>query len=109
MLNRKENIYWCPFLLDGDWHNTGYFEPEPVLKNIINDRDTDVEYLKCPAFQKYYSNTFLIKSPVDLELKIEKDDSGRKILTTKNFNQKFYNDHIFPISWIVEADAKSFD
>ena len=96
MLNQKENIYWCPFLLDGDWHNVGYFEPEPVFKHIISQRDNDVEYLKCPAFQKYYSNTFLIRSPVDLELTISRDSEGRKILTTKNFNQKFYNDHIFP-------------
>jgi hypothetical protein len=96
MLNQKENIYWCPFLLNGDWHNTGYFEPEPVFKHIISQRDGDAEYLKCPSFQKYYSTTFLIRSPVDLELKIEKDAEGRKILTTKNFNQEFYNDHIFP-------------
>jgi|688.fasta_scaffold357100_1 hypothetical protein len=96
MLNRKENIYWCPFLLGGDWHNVGYFEPEPVLKYITTQRDTEVEYLKCPAFQEYFSNTFLIRSPVDLQLQVEKDTDGRKILTTKNFNQKFYNDHIFP-------------
>lgn len=96
MLNKKENIYWCPFLLGGDWHNVGYFEPEPVLKYVISQRDNDVEYLKCPAFQKYYANTFVIKSPVDLELKIERDIVGRKILTTKNFNENFYNQHIFP-------------
>lgn len=96
MLNRKENVYWCPFLLDGDWHNVGYFEPEPVLKHLISQRDANVEYLKCPAFQQYYSNTFVIKSPVDLILKVDKDSAGRKVLIAENFNQKFYNDHIFP-------------
>lgn len=96
MFNRKENVYWCPFLLDGDWHNVGYLEPEPILKHLVSQRDNDVEYLKCPAFQEYYSNTFVIKSPVDLELTVGVDSIGRKILTTNNFNQKFYNDHIFP-------------
>ena len=96
MLNKKENVYWCPFLLNGDWHNVGYFEPEPVLKYIASQRNNDVEYLKCPAFQQYYANTFVIKSPVDLELKIEKNSDGKKILVTKDFNQNFYNDHIFP-------------
>lgn len=96
MFNNKENIYWCPFLLDGNWHNTGYFEPEPIIKHVVSQRDNNVEYLKCPAFQQYFENTFLIRSPVDLNLQIEKDINGRKILTTKNFNQKFYNDHIFP-------------
>ena len=96
MLNKKENVYWCPFLLNGDWHNVGYFEPEPVLKYIASQRNNDVEYLKCPAFQQYYANTFVIRSPVDLELKIEKNSDGKKILVTKDFNQNFYNDHIFP-------------
>ena len=89
------NVYWCPFLLNGDWHNTGYYEPEPLLKHIISVRDTDVEYLKCPSVQDYYRNSFLMKSPVDLTLEIDYENNY-KILKTLNFDQNFYNNHIFP-------------
>lgn len=96
LFRKQHDVFWCPFLLDGDWHNTGYFEPEPLIKYLVSERDNEVEYLKCPAWHDYYKNAFLMRSPVDLTLQVNTLPTGEKVLMTKDFNQNFYNTHIMP-------------
>jgi hypothetical protein len=78
---------------DEEWKQLGFYAPEPVLKDIIKSRDKGAEYLKCPAFQDYYKNCFLIKSPVDLTIKVE-NINGTKIITTKEYDQDFFNKNV---------------
>lgn len=77
-----------------DWPNLGYFDPEPAFKSVVKDRDTSVEYLHCPAVQKYYRNTFTLRCPVDLTLQVVTMPDGQKDLRTLEFDQDFYDLHI---------------
>lgn len=76
------------------WKQLAFYEPEPVIKAIIKERDKDVKYLKCPAFQDYYKNCFLIRSPVDLTLTIEQNGE-HKYIATKQYTQEFFDKNIF--------------
>ena len=59
-----EEVLWCPVITDDNtpenqtWKNIAYFEPEPLLKNIILSRNKDADYLICPAYNAYFKNTF---------------------------------------------------
>jgi hypothetical protein len=71
-----------------------YFEPEPVFKVFSDERNKKSDFLKCPAFQDFYKNCFLIRSPMDLKITIDKQN-GRYI-KCHNYNQEFYDTFIIP-------------
>lgn len=60
-------VYWHPFnkifdlMLD---------EPTPALPSIIKNRYTAnvTHFTKCPAFKDYYKNTYIVTSPMDIEI-----------------------------------------
>jgi len=70
--------------------NITHFAPEPAFKFFKNSRK-DSEYLRCPAFAKALKNTFILRSPYDLTLKINYEDKKLSIL---NKSQEFYDNHI---------------
>lgn len=86
-------IYWgASRLFEGQ---TSYLsllikEPEAVLPQIIKARDTSNarHFTKCPAFQDYYKNTFVIRSPIDITLNY---DASNKFLSIHPQGQEFYN------------------
>lgn len=90
------NVYWTPWHWSEKWPKTAYFEPEPVIKSVAKSRNVEVEYLKCPSFQNYYRNTFLIRSPVDLTIRIQNMPGGGKAIGIDEFDQKFFDTHIHP-------------
>jgi hypothetical protein len=96
----NHEIVWMPINYVGpsqklDWVDIGYFEPEPVIKSIISDRDNKVNYLRCPALKDYYANTFAIRCPVDITLSVETDGMGGKYLRSHEFDQVFYDTHVY--------------
>lgn len=52
------------------WSEVAFFDPEPVFKDIVNNRPGQQSFLQCPAVSDFFENTFLIRSPVDLTLGI---------------------------------------
>jgi hypothetical protein len=72
-----------------------YFAPEPVFKIVSDERNKKSEFLKCPAFHDFYKNCFLIKSPLDLKITIDKQN-GPRYITCHNYNQQFYDTFIAP-------------
>ena len=102
ILNKKSTVYWTPVVLTLEghesptWENIGYYEPEPAMKSIISQRNREIRYLKCPAFQKYYENTFVIQCPFDLEIRVDKTnlDSNGKYILTDRYGQQFYDKYI---------------
>lgn len=59
------NIKW--YFLNYDNLPTNGSPPEPAFKNIIKTFDNNSEVLICPAVGNYFKNTWIIKSPVDIE------------------------------------------
>jgi hypothetical protein len=41
--------------------------PEPAYPNIVKNRNSNAEFTLCPAIAAFFKNTFLIRSPIDLE------------------------------------------
>jgi hypothetical protein len=76
------------------WRELAFFEPEPVFKLISSSRSKNTNYLKCPAFQDYYNNCFLLRSPIDITINISNQPNGNKFASIDTHNQKFFDDNI---------------
>jgi hypothetical protein len=65
-------------------------EPAPALPEIIDARDVSHpgHFVRCPAFREYYKNTYVLKSPVDMDITYTPDD---KVLRVTPQNQEFYD------------------
>lgn len=90
-------IYWSPLVEKAKWTLIGMQDPELVLPKFVKNRNTsfDMHYTKCPAFQDYYKNTYLIRSPVDLTIRI---DRSNDFVSIDNQNQDFYDEFVLPRS-----------
>jgi hypothetical protein len=94
MFKKSLDVYWSPYGGNGEhterieymrcMSNILWIEPQPLLKHVVEERNKDVLYLKCPAFTSVYKNTFVIKSPVDIEFIIAPDATGSKKVYTTN-------------------------
>ena len=49
-----------------------FFEPESLIKHLQSTRK-GTKHLKCPAFQDYIKNTFVIKAPFDTEITVNRN------------------------------------
>ena len=86
--------YALPFInMNESWVNVAFFKPEPLIKLLISERNKDVLYLKCPSFQEYYKNCYVIKCPFDLTLTVEYVN-GQKTLRTHEYGQDFFDNFI---------------
>ena len=52
-----------------------FFEPESLFKHIQETRKGSL-HLKCPAFQDYVKNTFVIKSPFDFAISVNRKNNS---------------------------------
>lgn len=82
-----KKIYWSiPGALESPELEIIFFEPEPAYKFLLNKKG-DANYLQCPALPAYLKNTFILRSPLDVNLWI--DDKGE--FRTDSCNQTFYD------------------
>lgn len=86
-------VYWTPYTPKINWSNLTFFEPEPVLPYIAKQRDcsSKTHFTKCPAFQDYYRNVYVIKAPIDITITYDKHQN---YLTIYPQDQDFFNSHI---------------
>ena len=70
------------------------FEPEPVFKNF----DKDAIYYPCPAWQHKAKRTFIVRSPVDITLKVTPptDGSREASIESENLNQLRFDRWVTP-------------
>jgi len=104
MFDKKMNVYWIPAGgYGGDWGesklnknlaNIMWYEPQPVLKHFIEERNKEVAFLKCPAVTDLYKNTYVIRCPIDLYLHYEKDEYNFPKLVCDNHSQEFFDKFI---------------
>lgn len=71
--------------------NITFFPPEPAFKYFASLRE-ESEFLKCPAYAKVLKNTFIMKSPYNMDISINAKDRTCHI---SNQSQEFYDNHIF--------------
>lgn len=82
-----KKIYWSSAgALESPELEILFFEPEPAYKFLL-DKKGDALYLKCPAVPAYLKNTFILRSPMDINLWV--NDEGE--LRTDSCNQNFYD------------------
>jgi hypothetical protein len=86
-------IKWIPAY---SLHNVGssedivLFEPEPAFKFFTQNRNAS-GYLRCPAFSTMLKNTFVIRSPYDLTIFL---DRNRKSVKIQGYDQNFFQKNI---------------
>jgi hypothetical protein len=93
------DIYWCPVFnkhFYNYWKNIAFFEPEPLIKDLVKIKGKDSAYIQCPAFLDYVKNTYIIRSPFDLTLTVEKNARDEKYIGIDRYDKNFHNDNIFP-------------
>jgi hypothetical protein len=83
--------YYRPF--KANWLGLLLIEPTPALFEIAKSRTptSDNHFLKCPAFIGYYKNTYVIKSPVDIELRY---DNATRRLQVYPQEQEFFDANV---------------
>jgi hypothetical protein len=87
-------VYWGHYTEHKrHWLELALIEPIPALREIIKARDVTHErhFTRCPAFTQYYKNTYVIKSPIDIEFIY---DPVSKLLRISPQNQAFYEANI---------------
>lgn len=102
MWNKSIDVHWVPIAGKTAYDmrrlstvsDMLWFEPEPVLKHIVQERDKHVAYLKCPAFTDVYKNVFMVRSPMDITLSVVRDDKGNCIIREHSQSPEFFNDFI---------------
>lgn len=86
-------ITWCPTNLknvETAESNIVYFAPEPAFAFYQKQRP-GARFLRCPAFSDHLKNTFIIRSPYDIEITF---DPANKTAYTNSLGQEFYDDNI---------------
>jgi hypothetical protein len=75
------NVNWAFSLRTEEWHDASlnfwaeetetYIQPLSSLSKDIVDSRKNVVFLKCPAHTDFMKNTFVFKSPIDLNIDID--------------------------------------
>jgi hypothetical protein len=97
-------IYWNHVSVDSqDWFGLTAIEPTNALSEIIKDRDVtfSAHFTKCPAFIQYYKNTYVIKSPVDIEFRYDYEIKQLNIFPQ---HQAFYDANVKHRGYSVGKD-----
>ncbi len=90
-------VKWVPvsrtygkFSLEHDWVNILVQEPKPLLQYLAAKRQAS-SFLRCPAFVDSCKNTYVIESPVDMRIVINRAENW---LHVENQSQAFAQEFI---------------
>ena len=82
-----KNINWTiPGSLNNPELDIIIYPPEPAYKYLLEIKK-GANYLECPSFPAELKNTFILRSPMDINIWIEKDGAVR----TDSCDQRFYD------------------
>ena len=83
-------VYYCSFKEEMD--NLAMFEPEPLTKVLTKEwSGKEAEFLfQCPAFSQELKNTYIIRAPLSITAKFEKEKGWH--ITNLNLAQESFND-----------------
>tara|TARA_R110002012_G_scaffold315123_1_gene528505 strand:- start:769 stop:1488 length:720 start_codon:yes stop_codon:yes gene_type:complete len=82
-------VYYCSFKEEMD--NLTMFEPEPLTKVLTKEwSGKEAEFLfQCPAFSQELKNTYIIRAPLSITAKFEKEKGWH--ITNLNLVQESFN------------------
>lgn len=74
-------------------------DPVPLLKYYSDNKDA--AFQKCPSYLNYYKNTYVVCSPIDLEIEINKEQNWANVIDPKTlptymFNPRFKEENTSP-------------
>jgi hypothetical protein len=87
-------VYWNYIFFSGkNWFGLTAVEPTLALQEIVKNRDSKSEahFSKCPAFIQYYKNTYVLKSPIDIQINYDRSNGQLTIFPQQ---QRFYDENI---------------
>ncbi|MGI9136090.1 MAG: hypothetical protein ACR2JS_03390 [Candidatus Nanopelagicales bacterium] len=87
-------IYWGNYPEDGiKWFELLLLNPAPALSEISKARTTTAHghFMQCPAFTAIYKNTYVIKSPIDIEVTY---NAETKLVQASPQGQEFFDKNI---------------
>lgn len=98
----KININWCNFpykFNEPEATDLLTIEPIPVLK--FHSEVASANHRKCPAHTNYFKNTYVMCSPIDFEVVINKENNFCDVVEPKKlpqicFNPRFEEEHESP-------------
>jgi hypothetical protein len=112
-----KTIYWSKFNLLSEVNSQIFdLEPKPVhseyVKKFGKPLDSSINWLACPSVLGYTKNTFLIKNPLDLSVRINKNNTvdaktpgSSMLLGIRDFNEKsIVIDYFINISLFSESN-----
>jgi hypothetical protein len=97
-------VYWNYYGMKGmKWFELTLLAPTFTLPEIVKSRDTTHmrHFVKCPAFQEYYKNTYTIKSPIDITIAYDKQT---KTLSVTPQGQEFYDENMAHRGYVIGSN-----
>ena len=85
----KLTVNWCNYNEQVGNSDMLTIEPMPVFKFYPEMANAD--FRKCPAHQNQFKNTYVICSPIDLEIKINKEENWCDIVFPKTVPPQILN------------------
>lgn len=77
---------------------------EPAYSAVVKDRNKTSEYLSCPAVTGFFRNTFLVRSPLDIEFDVTKEG----LISSSKLDHWFLNSFISTSKTVGEDKYKFF-
>jgi hypothetical protein len=78
----KINVTWCNFKEQTADTELLTVEPVPVFK--FYQEMANAAYRRCPAHQNHFKNTYVVCSPIDIEIVINKEENWCDVVYPKN-------------------------
>jgi hypothetical protein len=94
------NVYWSPIAFSADKESWSMLYPEPIslLRYLATYKNEDTKlkgYFSCPSFQEVIKNTYVILSPLDIEIDLPSNIKEITQYPTNIANGAFFSVHKF--------------
>ena len=70
-------------------------EPDPLFKDVVKHRTNETEFVRCPCVRDYCKDTFIVRSPLDINFQVTGEGEKRSIKTFQ-YNQDWFDRVITP-------------
>lgn len=109
-----KNVFWSPVTCTG-FSEVTFPKPEKVLPELNIPLFQDTELLRCPSFTAHLKNTYVVRSPVDIEIKWDINQNAWVCNWNDERSNIFFIRHSecqvfsFKISYLFVSDDSSME
>lgn len=86
-------VYWAPFIKPSLVNEQGaslsllnFSDPVKLVDELSKEKFYDTHIIKCSSFVQHIKNTYVIKSPIEVDLEINDENQYRSTLLDYNLN-----------------------